>query len=157
MGRKFPFEALKALNHSAIDKETGELEMFEQVANAVMDRKTGQLLEYRQLLKHPEYKKPWITSSASEFCHLAQEFWGSWAHQRHGHNIFCAQAQGSSWQVQGYNLRKTCLQQAPGEEGSEPNVDDGGRQLDKLSWQGGNANSRDGISKNNVEQRDFNK
>ena len=72
VGRKFPFEALKALNHSAIDKETGELAMFEQVANAVMDRKTGQLLEYRQLLKHPEYKKPWLTSSANEFGRLAQ-------------------------------------------------------------------------------------
>ena len=41
------FEALKALNHSAIDKEMGELAMFEQVANAVMDKKTGQLIEYR--------------------------------------------------------------------------------------------------------------
>jgi hypothetical protein len=41
-------------------------------ALAVLDKETGKLLNYRQLLKHPKYKKDWDLSSANEFGRLAQ-------------------------------------------------------------------------------------
>ena len=41
-------------------------------AVAVFDKETGKLLNYRQLLVHPKYKKAWSVSSANEFGRLAQ-------------------------------------------------------------------------------------
>lgn len=38
---------------------------------AVMDKKSGKMLNYRQLLRHPDYKKDWSLSSANEFGRLA--------------------------------------------------------------------------------------
>ena len=38
---------------------------------AVMDEQTGQLLDYKQLMRDPKYKKNWSTSSANEFGRLA--------------------------------------------------------------------------------------
>jgi hypothetical protein len=43
-----------------------------ETANSVLDYETGQLLEYRQLLKHPKYAKAWNLSAANEFGRLAQ-------------------------------------------------------------------------------------
>lgn len=36
-------------------------------AMAVLDGDTGDLLNYRQLLRHPKYKAQWKVSSANEF------------------------------------------------------------------------------------------
>jgi hypothetical protein len=41
-------------------------------AMAVLDKDTGKLLNYRQLLVHPKYRKDWSISSANEFGRLAQ-------------------------------------------------------------------------------------
>ena len=38
---------------------------------AVLDEQTGQLLNYKQLMRDPKYKKNWSTSSANEFGRLA--------------------------------------------------------------------------------------
>jgi hypothetical protein len=43
-----------------------------QRALAVMDRETGQLLNYRQLIRNPKYKKDWNISTANKFGRLAQ-------------------------------------------------------------------------------------
>ncbi len=40
-------------------------------ALAVMDKATGKMLNYRQLLRHPDYTADWSTSSANEFGRLA--------------------------------------------------------------------------------------
>ena len=37
---------------------------------AVMDEQTGRLLNYKQLIRYPKYKKNWSTSSANEFGRL---------------------------------------------------------------------------------------
>jgi hypothetical protein len=42
----------------------------------VLDQETGQLLEYRQLLRHPRFKEVWNRSSADEFGRLAQGIGG---------------------------------------------------------------------------------
>jgi hypothetical protein len=39
-------------------------------ALAVMDKKSGKMLNYRQLLRHPDYKKDWSLSSANKFGRL---------------------------------------------------------------------------------------
>ena len=41
-------------------------------AFAVLDEETGKQLTYRQLLRHPKYKKEWSRSAADEFGRLAQ-------------------------------------------------------------------------------------
>ena len=38
---------------------------------AVIDKATGKMLNYRQLMRHPTYKKDWQLSSANEFGRLA--------------------------------------------------------------------------------------
>ena len=38
---------------------------------SVMDADTGKLLNYKQLMREPKYKKRWSTSSANEFERLA--------------------------------------------------------------------------------------
>jgi hypothetical protein len=47
-----------------------------EAANAVLDHYTGELLEYRRLLKHPRYKDVWNKSAADEFGRLAQGIGG---------------------------------------------------------------------------------
>ena len=37
------------------------------MANAVLNKATGQPLEYRQLIKHPQCRNSWLHSSANEF------------------------------------------------------------------------------------------
>ena len=44
----------------------------QETANPVLDYETGNLLEYRQLLRHPKYSKDWNISAANEFGRLAQ-------------------------------------------------------------------------------------
>ena len=41
-------------------------------AHAVLDKATGKKLEYRQLIKHPDYKDAWNLSGANEFGRLLQ-------------------------------------------------------------------------------------
>ncbi len=41
-------------------------------ALAVMDKETGRLLNYRQLLHSPKHKKAWSMLAANKFGHLAQ-------------------------------------------------------------------------------------
>ena len=45
---------------------------IDQHCLGVLDQDTGQVLEYRNLLKHPKYKEDWSTSVANEFGRLAQ-------------------------------------------------------------------------------------
>ena len=47
-----------------------------EAANAVLDQETGELLEYRRLMKHPRYKDVWNKSAADEFGRLAQGIGG---------------------------------------------------------------------------------
>ena len=52
------------------------LRMFAEMANAVLDSETGEMLEYRGLLKSPKYREDWNISSANEFGRLAQGIGG---------------------------------------------------------------------------------
>jgi hypothetical protein len=40
-------------------------------ASAVLDNKTGDLLEYRHLLRHPKYRDVWSKLFGTEICWLA--------------------------------------------------------------------------------------
>ena len=42
------------------------------MALPVLDEETGQLMEYRQLLKQPKYSATWTTSYSNEMVHLCQ-------------------------------------------------------------------------------------
>ena len=42
----------------------------------VMDTDSGKMLNYRQLIPHPKYKKGWCISPANEFGQLANEISG---------------------------------------------------------------------------------
>eukprot|EP00956_Cyclotella_meneghiniana_P018032 scaffold29803_cov40-Cyclotella_meneghiniana.AAC.1 len=65
---------------AAADESIAErlLRRKRQIANSiekafpVLDPETGQLLEYRQLLRHPKFKDAWNISAANEFGRLAQ-------------------------------------------------------------------------------------
>lgn len=54
------------------------LKQFRQIetevgqAMAVMDEDSGKMLNYRQLMRHPKFKRAWSKSSANEFGRLAQ-------------------------------------------------------------------------------------
>ena len=77
-------ERVKARHASQNDNQTTnepELSIAERVAarrrqkeqaNPVLDFDTGELLEYRQLLRHPKYKEIWNRAAANEFGRLAQ-------------------------------------------------------------------------------------
>jgi len=47
-----------------------------EAAHAVLDQETGELLEYRRLLKHPRFKDAWNRSAADKFGRLAQGIGG---------------------------------------------------------------------------------
>ena len=42
------------------------------MANSVLDAKTGELLEYRHLIKRDEYREVWTKAYAKELARLAQ-------------------------------------------------------------------------------------
>ena len=52
------------------------LQALRELANAVLDVKTGNMLEYRNLRQHPELKEAWDKSKANEFDRLAQGIGG---------------------------------------------------------------------------------
>ncbi len=52
------------------------LQLFAKMANAVLDSQTGEMLEYRQLLKKEKFKDEWTHSSGNEFRRLAQGIGG---------------------------------------------------------------------------------
>ena len=55
-------------------------------ALAVMETDTGKLLNYRQLMRNPKYKKNWSTSSANEFGRLENGFWRTYKNpNQHNH------------------------------------------------------------------------
>ena len=62
---KLPPKTLQSLKQFAIEKDN-------ETVNAVLDKRTGRLLEYKQLISHPKYKEDWLLSSANEFGCLAQ-------------------------------------------------------------------------------------
>ena len=45
-------------------------------ALGVMDKKSGKMMNFRQLLKHPKFSKAWSTSSANKFGQLTNGFGG---------------------------------------------------------------------------------
>jgi hypothetical protein len=47
------------------------LQFLCDLAHAVLDNETGNLLEYRHLIKHPKYKDVWTKSFGTEIRHLA--------------------------------------------------------------------------------------
>jgi hypothetical protein len=49
-------------------------------AIAVMDKQSGKMLNYRQLMRHPDYREQWSLSSANEFGRLANGVWGRIKH-----------------------------------------------------------------------------
>ena len=51
-------------------QKLSNLEIEVHQAMAVMDGKTGRLLNYKQLMQDPKYNKNWCTSSANEFGRL---------------------------------------------------------------------------------------
>jgi hypothetical protein len=56
---------------SKMRKRLNKLESEVHRALAVMDAQTGQMLNYRQLMRHPYHKGPWSLASANEFGRLA--------------------------------------------------------------------------------------
>jgi hypothetical protein len=54
-----------------LTKKMEQIENEGHQAMAVMDEETGQLLNYRQLLRSAKYKTQWSTSSAKQFGRLA--------------------------------------------------------------------------------------
>ena len=56
---------------SAVETTIPQLENYVHEVLAVMDADTGNLLNYRQLMRDLKYKKNWSTSSANEFGRLA--------------------------------------------------------------------------------------
>ena len=61
----------KPLSARSLSSRKFPSEFFE-VANAVLDVETGELLNYRQLLRHPRLGPDWNYSAANEFGRLAQ-------------------------------------------------------------------------------------
>ena len=63
----------RGLNRKQLRQTTrkfNNLEIEVHQAMAVMDEQTGRLLNYKQLMRDPKYKKNWSTSSANEFGRL---------------------------------------------------------------------------------------
>jgi hypothetical protein len=60
------------LNAQKLASRKYPLEMLCEFANAVMDDETGDMLEYRQLIKRPKYRDTWSKAFGKEIGRLAQ-------------------------------------------------------------------------------------
>ena len=67
---------LKQPTPPTLSKRITRVENEVQCALAGMDKATGKLLNYRQLLRHPAYNADWTISSANEFGRLASGIGG---------------------------------------------------------------------------------
>ena len=67
----------KTRQAKAVTKKTNWRHLLRRVeedieqALGVMDQKSGKMMNYRQLLKHPKFSKAWSTSLANKFGRLA--------------------------------------------------------------------------------------
>jgi len=64
-GYKAPFTARQAASRKY------HLQFLCDLAYAVLDNETGDLLKYRHLMKHPKYKDVWTKSFGTEIRRLA--------------------------------------------------------------------------------------
>ena len=62
--------------HESIADRVARRRRKMEAAHAVLDQETGELLEYRQLLKHPKFRDVWNRSASDEFGRLAQGIGG---------------------------------------------------------------------------------
>jgi hypothetical protein len=60
------------LNPKRLASRKYPLEMLCEFANAVMDDETGDMLEYRQLIKRPKFRETWSKAFSKEIDRLAQ-------------------------------------------------------------------------------------
>lgn len=65
-------------------KAHGDWAVKHNFAGAIVDKKTGKMLEYRDLLKRPELCETWIISLSSELGRIAQGI-----SQEKGTNTIC--------------------------------------------------------------------
>jgi hypothetical protein len=63
-GKRTPFSPQQAASQQY------PLQFLHNMASAILDDKTGELLEYRHLIKHPKYKDIWTKSFGTEIRHL---------------------------------------------------------------------------------------
>ena len=70
-GRASSVDAKTKRHMQQITNHIAQLDNDFHKALAVMDEYTGNILNYRQLMRKPKYKKKWSTSSANEFRRLA--------------------------------------------------------------------------------------
>jgi hypothetical protein len=74
-GLSFPFDGHTwtppTVHQPQAASQTYPLQFLCDFANAVLDDETGNLLEYRHLLKHPKYKEVWSKSFGKKNWHLA--------------------------------------------------------------------------------------
>lgn len=70
-GKALAVESKSARKKMTTRQRMDRLENEVHEAMAVMDAETGKLLNYKQLMRNPKYKKKWGISSANEFGHMA--------------------------------------------------------------------------------------
>jgi hypothetical protein len=78
------------------------------LAMAVMDKDTGKLLNYRQLMNSPKYKTTWSLSAANEFLRLANGIGGRIKNSTNTIE-FISQKQGTSRLQKRRHIRAICM------------------------------------------------
>jgi hypothetical protein len=91
------------------------MEFLCELAGAVLDGATGELMEYRHLMKNPKYKQVWGYAFGTEIGRLAQGLKGrvegttstrpQGQSRRNRHVFLHPQARGTSRSTQGRHLR----------------------------------------------------
>ena len=79
-----------------------KLEVLIDFAGSVLDAKTGNVLEYRHLIKRPKYKDEWGYSVGNEIGRLAQGMPGR--NNETNTLFFHSQKQGASRQMERYDI-----------------------------------------------------
>jgi hypothetical protein len=64
--------SFQRLNPAQLAQRQFPLQVLCEIAGAVMDDKTGELMEYKQLMKHAKYKQTWGRAFGNEIGRLAQ-------------------------------------------------------------------------------------
>ena len=124
-----------------------------EAAHSVLDHDTGQLLEYRQLLKNPKFKEIWTRSAADEFGRLAQGIGGRIKSIHTIHFIHKREIPADRLKDVTYIV---CLQRPNREEGSKSNQSHNGREPHQLSGRCWYPDSQPVAHQNIFEQRHIN-
>jgi hypothetical protein len=116
----------------------------------VMDKDTGKLLRYKQLMNSPKYKKAWSLTAANKFGRLANGIGGRIIKTTNTIK-FISQYKVMAYRRKKRHIRAVCMLGQTQKDRTQPNAIHGRRQQNQLPRQNSHPNHRNASGQNAIQ------